>query len=159
MGSINLLLCTVKTTEQGSSYFDVITLNRTYHFLSNTKEEMTSWLNHIRTASEKIYSNVILSKMELPKSSQLRANGMQPEENLFRILAFQKLSNSCADCSSPNPNWASINNGIFICIECAGIHRSLGVHISIVRSIELVRWDESEIQVSQYKVILPRLYY
>ena len=47
----------------------------------------------------------------------------------------------CADCSGSNPTWASINLGIMLCIECSGIHRSLGVHISKVRSVQLDDWE------------------
>ena len=53
----------------------------------------------------------------------------------------------CADCGEKDPRWVSINLGLYLCIECSGIHRSLGVHISKERSIELDLWDKDTIQV------------
>ncbi|XP_065870153.1 ADP-ribosylation factor GTPase-activating protein AGD4-like isoform X1 [Euphorbia lathyris] len=43
----------------------------------------------------------------------------------------------CAECSAPDPDWASLNLGVLLCIECSGVHRNLGVHISKVRSLTL----------------------
>jgi Arf-GAP/GTPase/ANK repeat/PH domain-containing protein 1/3 len=49
-------------------------------------------------------------------------------------------NSTCADCNCPNPDWASLNLGVIICIECSGIHRNLGTHLSRVRSLDLDEW-------------------
>lgn len=60
----------------------------------------------------------------------------KPIRAFMQILALPG-NETCADCGSTQVNWASINLGITLCIECAGIHRSLGVHLSKVRSLTL----------------------
>ncbi|CDW56626.1 arf GAP with GTPase, ANK repeat and PH [Trichuris trichiura] len=55
----------------------------------------------------------------------------------------------CADCGCPNPDWASLNLGALICIQCSGIHRNLGSHISKVRSLDLDEWPLEHVWVLQ----------
>jgi hypothetical protein len=50
----------------------------------------------------------------------------------------------CADCGVQNPDWASLNLGVLVCIQCSGVHRSMGVHVSKVRSLKLDSLTESE---------------
>ncbi|KAF5902453.1 arf-GAP with coiled-coil, ANK repeat and PH domain-containing protein 1-like, partial [Clarias magur] len=56
-------------------------------------------------------------------------------------------NNQCCDCGEPGPDWASINLGITLCITCSGIHRSLGVHFSKVRSLTLDSWEPELIKL------------
>ncbi|CAK9143911.1 unnamed protein product [Ilex paraguariensis] len=49
-----------------------------------------------------------------------------------RILREIPGNDLCAECCAPEPDWASLNLGILMCIECSGVHRNLGVHISKV---------------------------
>ena len=52
----------------------------------------------------------------------------------------------CFDCGEDNPKWASLNNGIILCLKCAGIHRSFGLQISIIRSVQVDSWTEKQIK-------------
>lgn len=63
----------------------------------------------------------------------------------LRNLLLQRDNRSCADCGAPDPKWASANIGVFICLKCSGVHRSLGTHISRVLSVTLDEWTDDEI--------------
>ncbi|XP_041718230.1 ARF GTPase-activating protein GIT2 isoform X14 [Coregonus clupeaformis] len=63
----------------------------------------------------------------------------------------KRLRNSevCADCSVPEPRWASVNRGVLICDECCSVHRSLGRHSSQVRHLTHTPWPPTQLQMVQ----------
>ncbi|XVE89364.1 hypothetical protein DITRI_Ditri19aG0195900 [Diplodiscus trichospermus] len=63
----------------------------------------------------------------------------------LKSLLNQSDNRICADCGAPDPKWASANIGVFICLKCCGVHRSLGTHISKVLSVALDEWSDGEI--------------
>uniref|UniRef100_A0A0D6R6P5 ADP-ribosylation factor GTPase-activating protein AGD3 n=1 Tax=Araucaria cunninghamii TaxID=56994 RepID=A0A0D6R6P5_ARACU len=78
-----------------------------------------------------------------------RTHGKQ--ESPLELLRKVPGNDVCADCGSPEPDWASLNLGVLLCIECSGVHRNLGVHISKVRSLTLdVKvWEPSVLNLFQ----------
>ncbi|MED6199242.1 putative ADP-ribosylation factor GTPase-activating protein agd11 [Stylosanthes scabra] len=67
-----------------------------------------------------------------------------PKERLMELM-HRSENKFCADCGTPDSKWVSSSLGVFICIKCSSVHRSLGVHITKVLSLKLDEWTDEEV--------------
>lgn len=131
-----------KEDEQEGFEFIILSLdNKQWNFEATSAEEREEWVQAVEQQ--------ILNSLQLNDNNKNRTkNGGLAADN-DTILNMKNLpgNSACADCDAPNPVWASLNLGALICIECSGIHRNLGTHLSRVRSLELDDWSNEFIQV------------
>uniref|UniRef100_A0A8C1JJW6 Arf-GAP with coiled-coil, ANK repeat and PH domain-containing protein n=1 Tax=Cyprinus carpio TaxID=7962 RepID=A0A8C1JJW6_CYPCA len=100
----------------------------------------TGALLTVRCVCQKMDGKSSTSTGSLDSAGEVKEKSLKGESALQRVMAIGGNS-ICCDCGQPEPRWASINLGITLCIQCSGIHRSLGVHFSKVRSLTLDMWE------------------
>ncbi|XP_051271620.1 LOW QUALITY PROTEIN: arf-GAP with GTPase, ANK repeat and PH domain-containing protein 1-like [Dicentrarchus labrax] len=119
-----------KADEDNFDFLIVSSTGQTWHFEAQSVEERDSWVQAIESQ--------ILASLQLCESSKNKTRkNSQSEAVALQAIRNAKGNNFCVDCDAPNPTWASLNLGALICIECSGIHRNLGTHLSRVRSLDL----------------------
>ncbi|XP_031402971.1 ADP-ribosylation factor GTPase-activating protein AGD3 [Punica granatum] len=122
-----------------------------HHSASESSSFESSDFDH--TAAEEFASerNIGTTHHErFSRNSQQQWSSLKHEKPID-VLRRVCGNDRCADCGAPEPDWASLNLGVLVCIECSGVHRNLGVHISKVRSLTLdVKvWEPSVISLFQ----------
>ncbi|XP_004542862.1 arfGAP with GTPase domain, ankyrin repeat and PH domain 3 isoform X1 [Maylandia zebra] len=121
--------------EQEDSFeFVIVSLTgQTWNFEASTYEERELWVQAIES---QIFAS-LQSCESIKNKSRL---GSQSDAMAIQSIRNMRGNSFCVDCDAPNPDWASLNLGALMCIECSGIHRNLGTHLSRVRSLDLDDW-------------------
>uniref|UniRef100_A0A8C1IEZ7 ArfGAP with GTPase domain, ankyrin repeat and PH domain 2 n=1 Tax=Cyprinus carpio TaxID=7962 RepID=A0A8C1IEZ7_CYPCA len=118
--------------EESSDFIIISSTGQSWHFEAQSQEDRDTWVQAIE-------SQILASLQSCESRNKARRNS-QSEAVALQAIRNAKGNDLCVDCGAPNPTWASLNLGALICIECSGIHRNLGTHLSRVRSLDLDDW-------------------
>ncbi|XP_064419491.1 arf-GAP with GTPase, ANK repeat and PH domain-containing protein 1 [Latimeria chalumnae] len=131
---------TAEEQDENFEFMIVSLTGQTWHFEATTYEERDAWVQAIESQILASLQSCESSKNKSRMTSQNEAMALQSIRNI-------RGNSHCVDCEAQNPDWASLNLGALICIECSGIHRNLGTHLSRVRSLDLDDWPLELIRV------------
>uniref|UniRef100_H3BHV8 Un-named sa1614 n=1 Tax=Latimeria chalumnae TaxID=7897 RepID=H3BHV8_LATCH len=141
---LNLLTCQVKPSLEDKKCFDLISHNRTYHFLAEDELECIAWISVLTNSKEEALNMAF---------QQERPSGENSIEELTKSITedIKRMPGNsvCCDCGAPDPSWVSTNLGILICIECSGTHREMGTHHSRIQSLLLDKLGTSELLLAK----------
>jgi hypothetical protein len=128
------------------------------------QKEYLSWITDLRnTIGKRLTSGdsaSVISKKTKHRHSSIHSASPQTEgaggaavtgdlsvtrrrRNTEQIALLFRNNLFCAECDRDSPEWVSLNLGCLVCIDCSGVHRSMGVHISKMRSLTL---DDLEVE-------------
>ena len=159
----DLRICLVRPLTDGDRRFcfEVISPTKSHVLQADSEEMYGVWLTSLQQGiSSSLHdmmeggspsqdSSIVWEDSdteEAQDSKVSKARGGGGTRNAMQLLEISG-NEVCADCNAEGPQWASINFGVTLCIECSGIHRGLGVHVSKVRSITLDTWEPEILKV------------
>uniref|UniRef100_A0A674A0A6 Arf-GAP with coiled-coil, ANK repeat and PH domain-containing protein n=1 Tax=Salmo trutta TaxID=8032 RepID=A0A674A0A6_SALTR len=144
----DLRLCAVKSLDSIDRRFsfELVSVKKCCALQADSEELKQAWISAVLGSIDMAYRERVESQQ--PQSPSDPQPGQPPQRPAALVVALQSPGNHrCCDCSEEEPRWASVNLGITMCIECSGIHRSLGVHLSKVRSLTLDSWDPEQLKL------------
>ncbi|XP_051271101.1 arf-GAP with coiled-coil, ANK repeat and PH domain-containing protein 3 isoform X2 [Dicentrarchus labrax] len=159
----DLRLCSVKPCEDNERRFcfEVVSPTKSCMLQAESEKLRQAWIQAVQASIASAYKDIAdnyyierLDRTASPSTSSIdsasepRERGERADrgvrgggESLLQRVQSLPGNELCCDCGQTAPCWASINLGVLLCIECSGIHRSLGVHCSKVRSLTLDSWE------------------
>uniref|UniRef100_A0A665V5I8 Arf-GAP with coiled-coil, ANK repeat and PH domain-containing protein n=1 Tax=Echeneis naucrates TaxID=173247 RepID=A0A665V5I8_ECHNA len=158
----DLRLCTVKpsTDNERRFCFEVVSPSKSCLLQADSERQQQAWISAVQNSIASAFqerredTHSPRQRCSSVSTSSLASGGGggsadQENEGCKALEEVQAIpgNRQCCDCGEPGPDWASINLGITLCIVCSGIHRSLGVHFSKVRSLTLDSWEPELIKL------------
>ncbi|XP_039255228.1 arf-GAP with SH3 domain, ANK repeat and PH domain-containing protein 2-like isoform X2 [Styela clava] len=143
---LNLLTSQVKPVAEDKKIFDLVSHNRTYRFMADDESESIAWVSVISNSKEDALNRVF---GEEGSSKQQNSGLRELTKSILDEVKHLTGNDRCCDCGAAEPTWLSTNLGVLTCIECSGIHRDMGVHISRIQSITLDELGTSELLVAR----------
>ncbi|XP_041944223.1 arf-GAP with coiled-coil, ANK repeat and PH domain-containing protein 3b [Alosa pseudoharengus] len=152
----DLRLCSVKPCEdiERRFCFEVVSPTKSCMLQAESEKLRQAWIQAVQasiaSAYREISDNYYIERLDrtaspstssIESASESRERSVRGVETILQRVQSLPGNELCADCGQADPRWASINMGVLLCIECSGIHRSLGVHCSKVRSLTLDSWE------------------
>lgn len=145
----DLKLCSVRPSMDSERRFcfEVISPSRCHMLQADSEEMYNQWIAALQQGIGNALQLVIHHSDSDKTLSTIDRSNNNKRSKIWEQLAKIPGNEFCCDCKNPDPRWASINLGITLCIDCSGVHRSLGVHYSKVRSLTLDAWEPEILKV------------
>ncbi|XP_069162450.1 arfGAP with SH3 domain, ANK repeat and PH domain-containing protein isoform X6 [Procambarus clarkii] len=147
--TVPLLTCQVKASMDDRKCFDLVSYNRTYHLMGEDEVEAAAWMSVLLNSKEGALQKALCD--DTPGPSPADSGFRELQQRIISYVRGLPGNNLCCDCGGTNDvTWLSTNYGVMVCIECSGIHRDLGVHISRIQSLTLDKVGTAQLLLARH---------
>ncbi|KAH3764288.1 centaurin beta [Pelomyxa schiedti] len=143
--SLDCMTCTVRPVMEDVKKFEILApqIKKPWSLEAENETERDEWIKAIQVAVSGRLNSLNINQPKLKAETGVVGSNTSSTLTSTALSWLQRIAGNgfCVDCSAPGPDWASINFGALFCLECSGVHRAMGTHVSKVRSLTLDKWS------------------